>query len=631
MKGTDTDRSIDLARTGDFSLGDAHIRPSLREVRIGETVVTLEPRVMQVLVALAASPGEVVSRDMLVEAAWGGRIVGEDAIQRCIARLRRLADEHGCFAIETVTRVGYRLLPGASGAVSAPAAAPAAQPRLAVLPFDMLSSDPDDRYFADGLSDELLQAIAQTQGITVVGRTASFAYRGDAKVLPRIAAELNVTHLLDGSVRRTGERIRVTAYLMEVAGQTMLWSDRFDAEQDAVYELEDMLAGAVMRVLDVQFAPRGDGRTALPAPVRDLFLRAIDRVQNQSAPRAAEGAALLEQVVARVPGFADGWGQLAFARTVERLVADSSRRTTLAETATAAAQRALALDPDCGPALKALYLLAPVAGAFAEQEAILTRALRRNPADADLHWAMQLLLSAVGRRREALTHAENAYRLDPLRPLSAITYAHLLYTSAERSEEALALFGHAVARWPDNALVLGAAAWSTANGGDWAAVDRFKAIARDMRLGETDRRFLDRALAATDLLRDPSAQAVEAYVEMLDQGVRDDGRLPLAQLAFAAQLGADLDRLYDMVDRADFSHLFGDQAAMAPADGLLHLFLRVTGRLRESPRFVALCARFGLTDYWIESGHWPDFIERRPVPYDFKAAVAALRTAQAAG
>src|SRR5215203_6717553 len=111
--------SIDLAREGDFAVGALSVRPTAREVEAAAGKVTLEPRVMQVLVALGRKPGAVVSRDELISRCWAGRVVGDDAIHRCIARLRRLSDSHGEFVVETVPKVGYRLIPKAQPAATA--------------------------------------------------------------------------------------------------------------------------------------------------------------------------------------------------------------------------------------------------------------------------------------------------------------------------------------------------------------------------------------------------------------------------------------------------------------------------------------------------------------------------------
>src|SRR5262245_28917298 len=129
MKVDDASRPVDLAQEPDFALGSLQVRPSSREVlpAAGDREV-LEPRVMQVLVALARRPDQVVSRDQLIDACWAGRVVGEDAINRCIGRVRRLAETHGGFSVETIARVGYRLTTVAAGA-SVPAAPPAPAPK----------------------------------------------------------------------------------------------------------------------------------------------------------------------------------------------------------------------------------------------------------------------------------------------------------------------------------------------------------------------------------------------------------------------------------------------------------------------------------------------------------------------
>jgi len=159
--------AIDLAREADFRLGGLLVRPSRREAGEGEARRVLEPRVMQAIVALARQPDEVVSRDELIESCWGGRIVGDDAINNCLAKVRRLGEASGAFEIETVPRVGYRLTPAGADAASTPeppprpaAAAPAASDDnmlLAVLPFENLSPDPELSFFSEGVAHIGLQ------------------------------------------------------------------------------------------------------------------------------------------------------------------------------------------------------------------------------------------------------------------------------------------------------------------------------------------------------------------------------------------------------------------------------------------------------------------------------------------
>jgi TolB-like protein/DNA-binding winged helix-turn-helix (wHTH) protein len=244
-------RPVDLAREAAFRLACVDVRPATREVvgRRGQREV-LEPRVMQVLVALARRRGEVVSRDELIHACWRGRVVGDDAVNRCVAALRRVGQAFGGLAIETIARVGYRLdviaAPRPDPASGAPALAGVrARPLLAVLPFEALSDEAGMGHLCDGISDEILQAVAQRTALQVVARAASFQFRGAGKVVRQMADELSATHVLDGSVRRSGLRVRVSAYLIECDGQTTLWSQRFDRELHDVFALQDAVAEAV--------------------------------------------------------------------------------------------------------------------------------------------------------------------------------------------------------------------------------------------------------------------------------------------------------------------------------------------------------------------------------------------------
>ena len=254
---------IRLADEGRLRLGALTIEPALRRVAHDDGGAEIvEPRVMQVLVALARAEGRIVSRDELLTACWHGVVVGEDAITRVISRLRRLFDGvgQGAFKLETVTKVGYRLVStGGTGAAprqEAVALAAVAEPRLAVLAFDNLCDGEDMAWFSNGVSEEILQTVASGAALKVIGRGSSFQFRGAEKSASHVAAALNVTHLLDGSVRRRGPTVRISAQLIECAGETTLWSDRFDRELADFLAVQDEIAGAVAAALAVVFAPR---------------------------------------------------------------------------------------------------------------------------------------------------------------------------------------------------------------------------------------------------------------------------------------------------------------------------------------------------------------------------------------
>ena len=260
---------IDLARAAAFRIGALTVEPSLRQVtNAAGTSETLEPRVMQVLVALSRAGGRIVSRDELITCCWDGRIVGDDAINRVIVRLRRLAEEHDAFRIATVPRVGYRLVgevtaveaSAAQVGVAEPPSRPTAGPptpapagrhgidrrfvvtggligaavagaaawgllrstpgnaapgSIAVLPFANLSGDASQSYLSDGIAEELRGALARIVRLRVAARTSSELMRGAPA--PVAAARLGVADIVIGSVRRGVNTIRVSAQLIEAA------------------------------------------------------------------------------------------------------------------------------------------------------------------------------------------------------------------------------------------------------------------------------------------------------------------------------------------------------------------------------------------------------------------------------
>src|SRR5206468_41417 len=182
-----------------------------------------EPRVMQVLVALAKADGGIVTRDELLESCWNGAVVGEDAIDRVIGRIRRLAERFEGFRLETVTKVGYRLL-RRDAAKAAPA--PADGPSICVLPFLNMSDDPQQAYFSDGMTEDVITDLSKVSTLTVLARTTSFSLRQDSAAAPELADRLGVSHLLEGSVRKAGGRVRVTAQLIDGATGAHPWAER---------------------------------------------------------------------------------------------------------------------------------------------------------------------------------------------------------------------------------------------------------------------------------------------------------------------------------------------------------------------------------------------------------------------
>jgi adenylate cyclase len=598
---------INLADEADFALGSLNVRPSFREVMAGDRTHVLEPRVMQVLVLLARHHGQTVSRDQLVEACWGGVIVGENAIQRCIGLLRKLAEATVAFEIITLARVGYRLNVQADEATSR-------QPErlLAVLPFDNLSNDPDFDYFADGVSEEILQSISRTSSIKVIGRTSSFQYRGNNKVIPRIAQELGATHLLDGSVRRSGETLRVSAHLMELSDQTMLWADRFDGDIANPFDLQDAVARGAVGALSGMISESATHEN-LSGPGFDALLR-LRRLLNDGSIGIDDEAAIaaVEQLS---PDSAEAWGTVAKVRATQRWTTGRAQGPELREAAQAAAERALTIDPANGAAHKALFLLEPPAGRFLAREKQLERARVARPEDGELLWALYVHYLSVGRLDLSGQMAEEAYRIDPLRPMNVIGYANSLYTAGETTQ-AMALMRHAIDRWPTDATIFVIAIWTAGVHNELDFVDAILKSDWQSRYPERAQFFVNRVVGVVKGILNAPDHLLQESLRHIERS-SSKGEAPIGYVALCAFLGADLDALYDVVDHMPIERLREPDALLPPLDGLPNLFLRINARLRQSPRFVQLCRRLGLVDYWQETGKWPECVDEVSGYYNF--------------
>jgi TolB-like protein len=620
--------SVDLAREADFRLGPLLVRPSRREAGEGASRQVLEPRVMQVLVTLSRQPDEVVSRDELVAVCWAGRIVGDDAINNCVAKVRKIGEASGAFRIETIPRVGYRLTP--SGHVDAPPRPAPATPTpatdddvlLAVLPFDNRSTDPELGYFSDGVAEEIFNVLAQRGELKVIGRASSFQFRGADKSIARIAQELRATHVLDGSARPAGGAVRVAAHLIECAGQTTVWAERFDRELADVFALQDEIAAAVADALHKTLRPGARG-VSLDAVTHDAYLRARGMILDLVAgPPTLE---LLDEVTRRAPAFAPGWVAAADARLQVLAVQSSDWRHVAGEAATRlfreaadAVARAQALAPDAPDTIRVRLLLEPVCPDWAALERSLSEARARWPHDPALLLDYGRVLLQVGRNADAVAALAEAYSLDPLHAAAASAYASAL-RAAGRTDEAVALWGDLVRRFPTAPQPFFSLVFCLAGTGDWEAIDEWVTPERLARFPDDSDRVRN-VMLAVNSRRKGGPEMRQRLVGLADMAAAG-GRLPLSFAAVLSEF-CDLDWLYGILGRTDFSDLRRPGGRLDAGDGTLEvLFLPEFARLRSDARFADLCAKLGFAAYWAETGRWPDCADE--VGYDLRAACRA--------
>lgn len=294
---------------------------------------------------------------------------------------------------------------------------PAADRSIAVLPFQNMSDDTDLEYFCDGMTEELLNALVRLPELHVAARTSSFAYKNTHKDIRSIAQELSVETVLEGSVRRSGSRIRITAQLINAADGYHLWSDRYDREMSDLFAIQDEIAGAIVRTLELKLA--GDAQTLVQRGTVDqdayhAYLRGRHFWNQRALPKAI---AQFEQAIAIDPdyalaytGLADGYAFLGFYGFVPSAQAYARAR--------AAADRAIASDPSLAEAHYSSGLVAFMFGwDFAKAEASFRHALELNPQMASAYAQLTQVFGATGRTNDALAAARAAAAREPLSPL----------------------------------------------------------------------------------------------------------------------------------------------------------------------------------------------------------------------
>ena len=238
-----------------FDLGRWRVEPGRNAIFQGGEERHLENRLMQTLVFLAENQGEVVTREQFFDVVWHGRVVNEEALSRAISLLRTALEDDSRHPqyIQTIPGVGYRLIAEAvfsdsPGERARPTAGMQAN-SIAVLPFVNLSEDPANEYFSDGISEEILNVLTQVETFKVVGRTSSFVFKDRNEDLREIGRTLNVAHVLEGSVRKAGARVRITAQLIQTDDGFHLWSESFDRQLDDIFAMQDEIAFAVVEAL----------------------------------------------------------------------------------------------------------------------------------------------------------------------------------------------------------------------------------------------------------------------------------------------------------------------------------------------------------------------------------------------
>jgi serine/threonine-protein kinase len=302
------------------------------------------------------------------------------------------------------------------------------QPSIAVLPFANMSRDPDDEYFSDGLAEEIINTLAHLPGLKVTARTSAFAFRGKEQDITKIAEMLHVRTILEGSVRRSGSRIRVTAQLINAEDGYHLWSERYDREMADVFAMQDEIAAAIARALEVKLVGKPAGRQHLPdLRAYEAFLKARHELLKVDPESAARGRRLLEQAIALDPAYSEPYGELGSCYVLQALTGLRSAREAM-PAARARAQNALERSASDA---RAHGVLCSVAGLYdydwkeAAEQYRLALAVEAVPGEVRARCALAYLVP-LSRFQEALEQLETALEHDPLNGFVRSTFALVL-------------------------------------------------------------------------------------------------------------------------------------------------------------------------------------------------------------
>ncbi len=435
-----------------YRIGDLTLDAGRQELRRGEKPIHLGPLSYRLLLALIDAAPNVISHDALADAVWRGRAVSPETISQRVKLLRAAIGDnaHDPRYIELHRGRGYRLIPpvvpvpteksakrpgiraigiGAAvglaaaaliGWLSGPEPAPQPSPSIAVLPFADMSRGQDQEYFADGIAEEILNLLSATNSLKVTARMSSFSFKNKNADIPTIADKLNVSYVLQCSVRRSENRVRVAVQLVAGADGTHLWSESYDRELRDVLQLQNEIATAVAAALEVSLLGHGSSAQPTPTPVKhaafDAYLRGRRHMQIVAGPTLAAAERHLKRSIEIDPAFVPAYSSLGLVYMLQILdVREPIDETT--EKLRKIVQQGLAMAPDDPGLIGISGQLARYDGNMKLAEQRLRRAFELGPSDVQTVMLYATFKLDQGHARESLRVARELLERDPLNPL----------------------------------------------------------------------------------------------------------------------------------------------------------------------------------------------------------------------
>ena len=426
-----------------FLFGDCVLDPGRRELSRRSEAVAIGPQVFDLLVHLVENREHVVSRDGLLDAVWGGRIVSESTLASHINAVRKAIGDSGQEQrlIRTVARKGFRFIGdvkeaptadgsgclkaelGASDAVARQAQALVlpGRPSIAALPFVNLSGDPQQDYFADGVVEDIIAALSRIRWLFVIARNSSFTYKGQVVDVKQVGRELGVRYVLEGSVRKAANRVRITGQLIDAMTGAHLWADRFEGTLENIFELQDEMSesvvGAIAPRLERAEIERAKRKPTGSLDAYDYYLRGRANLNRGTREAIGEGLPLFHKAIELDPDFASAYAMAAWCYFWRKVNGWMTDRTQEVAEGTRLAYRAVELGKDDAVALtRGGHALAHFVGDFDSGIAWLDRALALDPNLAAAWFLGGFLRTERGDPDHAIAYFTRAMRFSPLDP-----------------------------------------------------------------------------------------------------------------------------------------------------------------------------------------------------------------------
>ncbi len=412
-----------------FRFGGYALDAGRRELRRGADLIAVEPQVFDLLVYLIRHREHVVTKDELMDAVWNGRIVSESALTSRINSARTAIGDSGedQRLIKTLRGKGFRFVAAVSEEPLMPATSAvetptthlslSEQPSIAILPFDNMSDAADDVYFADGIAEDIITELSRYPDLFVIARNSSFTYRGRAARVTEVAGELGVRYVLEGSVRRAGRRVRITAQLVDGASGTHIWAQRYDRSLDDLFSVQDEVTQSIVAVLPARIQAaaleHASRKISSSLAAYDHLLRGKYCYHLETPEANREAETHFDRSMELDPRFASAYAWKAC--TIGQALRNEFQPRTpeRVQQSIQMVERAMSIDDNDTECHRIMCRIALMRGQFAKSEYHLERALVLNPNDQRLVVQRGINLTFLGDPRAAIPWIERAMRLDP--------------------------------------------------------------------------------------------------------------------------------------------------------------------------------------------------------------------------